>query len=502
MKAKVYVGAKKYALYIGRKITEKTLEFLTLPANFISNKVQELKDLIILGNSVQNGTPTPETPIQIESVGTRTKNLFNNINKGNRLGSIGELIAEATSNCTDFIPVNYGETYAASSIGTDGTSQTAWILCLYDENKDFIAQSRLVNQNDLFTFTIDKDNAKYLILSKRDVISKVSNIQLEEGTVATPYEPYGYVVPVTIEAKNYWKNLKSQTLDGVTIDVKDNGVIYTSGTCTKSNNFILSNITLEGDTYTLIPYANKNSISTDGQAFIQIYSPSTQINYSIKNNNLNDKITTELPYAEDYQFRFRIQEGVNYDGLIFKPVLEKGEYIEPIITNIYLNEPLRKIGEYSDYIDLENQKVVRNIGENIITGADCGGFYQGVNALRMTIGKLQDTTKGEIEIPFVSNSFIWGGFEANKGIANTITSSPLAVRCWMWFEYGTFTNNEEARAYIDTKNIIIYNVLATPIEETIDIPAINIPQNNLTININTTTKPTKIIMTGDIDNDN
>ena len=38
-----------------------------------------------------------------------------------------------------------------------------------------------------------------------------------------------------------------------------------------------------------------------------------------------------------------------------------------ITTNIYLDEPLRKIGDYSDYIDFDNSKVVRNVGRRQIT---------------------------------------------------------------------------------------------------------------------------------------
>ena len=36
-------------------------------------------------------------------------------------------------------------------------------------------------------------------------------------------------------------------------------------------------------------------------------------------------------------------------------------YFEPMTTSIYLDEPLRKVGTYADYIDFENKKVVRNI---------------------------------------------------------------------------------------------------------------------------------------------
>jgi hypothetical protein len=53
-----------------------------------------------------------------------------------------------------------------------------------------------------------------------------------------------------------------------------------------------------------------------------------------------------------------------------KPMLEKSSVktdYEPYMnetTNIYLDEPLRKIGNYADYIDFEKQKVIRNIVEH------------------------------------------------------------------------------------------------------------------------------------------
>ena len=49
---------------------------------------------------------------------------------------------------------------------------------------------------------------------------------------------------------------------------------------------------------------------------------------------------------------------VNY-GKYKIPLLIKGD-VETITHCIYLNEPLRKIGDYADYIDFKNNKVVRN----------------------------------------------------------------------------------------------------------------------------------------------
>ena len=50
-----------------------------------------------------------------------------------------------------------------------------------------------------------------------------------------------------------------------------------------------------------------------------------------------------------------IQVQISDDDISYEPYKE-------LFTNIYLNEPLRKLGEYSDYIDFEEKKVVREIG--------------------------------------------------------------------------------------------------------------------------------------------
>ena len=62
----------------------------------------------------------------------------------------------------------------------------------------------------------------------------------------------------------------------------------------------------------------------------------------------------------------RKTNGVEVSGTI-KPQLELGTTAtayEPYkceTEHIYLNEPLRKVGDYADYIDFENRKVVRNV---------------------------------------------------------------------------------------------------------------------------------------------
>ena len=57
-------------------------------------------------------------------------------------------------------------------------------------------------------------------------------------------------------------------------------------------------------------------------------------------------------------------------------------YVEPITTNIFLSEPLRKLGEYADCVDFKNKKVVRNVKEVVFKGGEITNQVNGY----MTIG--------------------------------------------------------------------------------------------------------------------
>ena len=56
-------------------------------------------------------------------------------------------------------------------------------------------------------------------------------------------------------------------------------------------------------------------------------------------------------------------------GIVKIPITTTNENGDSL-TNIYLNEPLRKIGDAQDYIDFRSQKVYRNVRELVLTGEE------------------------------------------------------------------------------------------------------------------------------------
>jgi len=67
--------------------------------------------------------------------------------------------------------------------------------------------------------------------------------------------------------------------------------------------------------------------------------------------------------------------------------------MESIVYNIYLDEPLRKIGNYVDYIDFANSKVVRNV--KVVDNT-------GTKTLNQSLVGLSTPEEEPINLPFIN----------------------------------------------------------------------------------------------------
>lgn len=107
------------------------------------------------GNSVQDGTPTPEAPVEVESVGAYDESTgkykipvvcgqlldYVKYKKGYFINASGVETAQAGYKCTeDYIPVLPNTTYRIVCKGQANTSYSLTIP-FYDNNKNFISRS-------------------------------------------------------------------------------------------------------------------------------------------------------------------------------------------------------------------------------------------------------------------------------------------------------------------------------------------------------------------------
>ena len=164
--------------------------------------------------------------------------------------------------------------------------------------------------------------------------------------------------------------------------------------------------------------------------------------------------------------------------------------VNNVITNIYLDEPLRKIEDYADYIDFKNNKLVRKIKEKILNGTE----YWNISTNFYTVSITNYAYSNNI--PYSNN------FAGYRNISS-VTSFPSEIdnvfafknrkgEPRLYLKATQFTTINELKAWLSTHNTIIDYVLVTPTEEDIELPNIPTIDGNNTLNIETEITSSKV----------
>ena len=269
--------------FVNWKLThaDKTAEASGYPLTMENCKAnKKMKQLEVYGNSFQDGTPTPEAPIEVQSV--------------------GELV-------TDITDVNYGK----------------------------------------YKVPITVRGINLFCMDKVDTTPKTVN-----GVTFTPLS--GERVHI--------KGKATQNI-AVPFIVKINGSMPTKKGRYKAkpNKFTANgcNVSfgISDGTNTIYVNDEDSYVNVNFDGYIRF------VRFQIS----GDGLTREW----DDIIELQLMSGTK--DIPFEP------YVEPITTSVSLNEPLRKIGDYADYIDFANDKVIRVIKEHIITGTETVLPFNGSN---------------------------------------------------------------------------------------------------------------------------
>ena len=285
-----------------------------------------------------------------------------------------------------------------------------------------------------------------------------------------------YKIPIVVQGKNLFdisssKGLQSQYA-GVTSYV-DGDSIITSTTTNRTVYLCLG--TLKPNIYTF-SYESFKTVANNDAKFSGVYVGSTisgltSISYTTANNtnftftlNTEQKVwirhggitATGSPYTLT-----GVQVEIGDTATNYEP------YVEPIETNIYLDEPLRKAGTVADCIDFENGVVVRNIKRTELTKADStytwnntkgvlfygrldGNYYINKNAVSNRVNQFDQ------DWPATTSMWI--------GVTN-------AVVFWIRIlDYLGFTTLDEFNAWLAENPTYVYYATNTPTETTIELP--------------------------------
>lgn len=279
----------------------------------------------------------------IGGVGERTSNLFNcELENKTMDWETGKTNANSTNRITTtFFHLTSGTYFLNADILEEAT--------IFHYSVDEIYKSASQWYTLPAVFTIDEDEKIKICFRKKDLsatpISENYNIIVREGSTATDYEPYGYKVPVVINGKNLLQNnATSQTKNGVTFTVNEDGSVTCNGTNHGNNPIIFElnnpNVVFPEGVYITSGCPAGGSIT--GGYKIQYFNGSSW-NYELGSGN-----TFTLSGSLNYRSRILISTNVTVTNLTFYPMLRKADiiddtyepYIEPTTTNIYLDEPI------------------------------------------------------------------------------------------------------------------------------------------------------------------
>ncbi|MGN1202814.1 MAG: hypothetical protein ACI4RF_05915 [Eubacterium sp.] len=156
--------------------------------------------LSVSGNTVQDGTPAPDNPVEVRGVGDKTANLLNNT-WGNLITNSDGSISTASNYYSSIIDVTDMTTIYISGKFSLLNSKTLRIgLCTEKPKSGGTAVRKSIVSND----TLAVADYNYIVLSFLPVSSQVTiddivkYFMVNEGETALPYEPYGYKVPLVI----------------------------------------------------------------------------------------------------------------------------------------------------------------------------------------------------------------------------------------------------------------------------------------------------------------
>ena len=469
-----------------------------------------LLDYKVYGNSVQNGTPTPETPIEVESVGEKTTNLINwdlllgditypitKVDNGyystkyfNAFGKSSNLIKHIMSVLKPNITYTLSRRYNGTRDGANGTiyiqnsASENIIHCKYGEG--------LVKTT--FTLTQEQiDSIDHLYIYFHNNGGTISELQLTESDTVLPYEPYGYKIPIKVRGKNLFNPNK---LTGGDL-VKYNGVQCYSYKDTNNNvgsgNFSYEDEFKENTRYTFTTkiYFEDTSKNTSLEF---LYTDGTKSTVAISKPGTIYKFTTTSGKTLK-QIRGAYMWGIMRYIDLTVTQLEEGTtatdyepYYEPVTTNIYLNEPLRKVGDKSDYIDFESGKVIRRIKEIKLTNVNYKYTWLGKNGVSISnvLDGIYDRPKGlcNRETRFTANggekTSIWLG-------VNTTHLYWIGI-----LDYLGFTTLEEMNEWLANNPTYIYYGSNKTSEETIELPNIPTHKGTTIIEVDTNILPSNM----------
>jgi len=338
-----------------------------------------LRDYKIYGNSIQDGTPSPEEPVEIQSVGDKTRNLFDE--------SILNKFADTLTTDKEWVMKNF------AGVIEDGIA--------FKENTRYTLA---------FTAKQTAGNPRLIFKYTDGTSSNIGTWQL-----AAEYTTY-----IGTSAAN-------KTIAYIGMEYGSTGYMYIK----KGSIFL-----------------------TEG-----VYTVST------------------MPEYEPYGYKVPVK-------------------VDEITHNIYLDEPLRKVGEYADYIDFSNQCVVRNVRCLSLDGSDDEVIVlQSTNSYGISNFYLDGLSDMALSEDCVMCNRL---SRQTTNVANTMTEGFRFVITTSTYPYMRISSERvstvaDFRAWLSDNVVSFAYATNAPIIEPIELPKIPTGKGTINITVGTDVHPYSVV---------
>ena len=328
------------------------------------SKGEPLTDYLISGNTVQDGTPTHEAPVDASGSGVRTGNLYDGyLELGSINGNDGSDFPSTIRCRTNYIGVIQNKAYTVSA----PIDCLVRFVAFYGENKEFLGYSS--NGSNTYTFdTPSSTKVIRIVYGYKDdssiIVSEFPSdkIMINLGSATLPWEPYGYKLPLTIGGTEYpiylgkvqsTRNIKKLVLTGdedwygyVESSVAGVYRLELNGYLRVNTNISLSTHFETQSSVEGVRYVNEKSI-----AFL----------VSESGNNYMYIKYSDMKNVSDFKSYLAQQYTAGTPVTIW--------YVLATETTGIVNEPLHKIGGYADTVSFAQAGVTipTSAGANTLT---------------------------------------------------------------------------------------------------------------------------------------
>lgn len=479
------------------------------PVSFDKSLGKPLKDYKIYGNTIyQNDTdPSPDNPNTMLSVGDKTINLFDSGDiADNRSLNSGTLITNKNKYVSGYIDCTEIDALSINKAGS-----VSW----YNESKEVVSYED--KSFTIFSNYTKPEGAKYLRLDFSKSKIQPENVMCVAGSYAEDtmpeFEPYGkYKIPVEISGNLLDKSLFN-ILSGDEYGIlTDTGFILTSKaystTFMTAENFFACSGLKKGDkcriSYDVIVPDGTLRGSIGSIGFTRTDGLDWLCNIALTTSGTHHVSGTFTLSTDPENYRRVIAYGCNgtllqveYKNLQITRYTDESityhDYTKPKVTNIYLDEPLRKVDKYSDYIDYNRKVVVRNVGAKSVMALLGYNESQTIYAYRCGGGYVTNANTTNI----YNTPNMCDYFQTINGTAIASNNKIDVIACRNSDLY-TFISKERVDSAVAGKDFVnglgatMLYALEIPTETYIDLPAISTIKRTCVMSVNTNVPPSNI----------